>query len=240
MVQRRRRRSEAWRVWSAAPLVLALALGACESAFEPGPELGYEFSLPAETETVYRWTTGSTIRVHVTGGVGERGELLTDAFEEAARDWETALGEGQVRFQREATVEASDVVLRWSDVVSPVETDGCEPRVTGRATTTFCWTPDRRRVKAYLPRGGGSDLRIVGTPLEGVRMIVTVHSDEARELPRVRQLVAHELGHVLGIGRHSFDPADLMWGGTLDATRPTPADRATVRRLYETVPDVVL
>lgn len=216
-----------------APLAFALVAGACGDPFEPEVEVGYGFAYPGEADVVYRWPIGSTVRVHVAGGDSARAELLTDALVAAAADWEAAVGEGRVRIQAVPRVEEADVVLRWSDVEPPVDVSGCPPRVTGRATTTFCWTVDRRGIRAFPldPEAG--------TEASGVRMLVTVLAEEGRSAARVRQLVAHELGHVLGIGQHSPDPADLMWEGPLRAMRPSSADRATIQRLYETVPDVV-
>lgn len=250
MRRRRERRGGAWRLRAVAPLALALLAGACDRMLEPGVGAGYDFALPVGEAVVYRWPAGSTIGVYVAGGAGERGELLGDAFGDAARDWEAALSASQVQIRRASSLGEADVVLRWSDVEPPVDTTGCEPRVVGRAATTFCWTPDRRGIRVFpslddslvtTAQEGGPDepARWVGASSGGVRMVITVLAEEARGVERVRQLVAHELGHMLGIGRHSSDPEDLMWEGALQVSRPTVADRATVRRLYETIPDVV-
>jgi predicted Zn-dependent protease len=55
----------------------------------------------------------------------------------------------------------------------------------------------------------------------------------------VQRLVAHELGHVLGIGRHSEDPRDLMWRTDPSRSTPGPRDAATVLVLYHTVAGLV-
>lgn len=55
---------------------------------------------------------------------------------------------------------------------------------------------------------------------------------------KVAQVTAHEMGHALGILLHSFDPADLMWGGGLGPPvierYPwiTPADLNTLAYAY--------
>lgn len=237
-----------------------VVLAACGDALAPEAEVGYAFALPERGGVVYRWPVGATVGVYLAGGEGEREALLATAFEEAAADWEAAL-EGAVRIRAVERPEEAHVVLRWSDVVPPVETEECEPKVHGRAATTFCWTPGRTSLRPFPPRGvgadggggaaggmsgeAGSEARAgadgeAGADEGTVRMLVTVLAEEATGLARVRQLVAHELGHVLGIGHHSMDPADLMWEGGLRAVQPTVADRATVRRLYETAPDILI
>jgi len=236
-----RRRSEAAgrRRAGVAVLGLAVVAGACSSPVEPVDEGGsegaiaYDFTLPRADLTVYRWPSGSTVRLLVAGGGdAERARLLADALAGAIAEWESALGEGVVRFAVTDRVEAADVVVRWSDAPAPVDLRVCEPAVRGSAATTFCPAPDGRGLLRFPAVGGAGGE-------SAVRMVVTVLASEARGERRVRQLIAHELGHVLGIGRHSPDPSDLMWEGALTRVGPSPADLATVQRLYETEPDLV-
>lgn len=213
------------------PLLLAGTVGACSSPLSP-EEAGYDFTLPLESPVVYRWPTGAAVRVHAAPtGDPQRDRLLADAVHDAVADWQAVLGEGQVRLMVTGGVSEADVVVQWSDGEPPVSTAGCEPVLSGSATTTFCRAADGRGLEPFpLPgeSGGGT-----------VRMLVTVRASEATGPVRVRQLVAHELGHVLGIGRHSPDPDDLMWDGPLTRHTPSPTDAATVRRLYETAPDLL-
>ena len=138
---------------------------------------------------------------------------------------------GEYRLARAARPSEAHAVLAWSDVALPVVTGSCPPLLTGRAVTTFC-------------ADAGDPGRMATFPLlddevpSPVRMVVLVRASEAGDAERVRRLVAHELGHVIGIGAHSADPLDLMFGGTLETAVPSAADRATVRRLYRTDPDL--
>ncbi|HEY8485724.1 MAG TPA: hypothetical protein VIL13_14010 [Longimicrobiales bacterium] len=217
--------------WGGAALVALLA--ACDSPTVPGRAEAYEFALETTPPVVYRWPTGKTIRVLVEGGSdAARAELLRAAFEEGAAGWEEAVLYGEFRLAAVARAEEADVILAWSDAPLPVEVWGCPP-AGGRAVTTFCLTEDGTGFEPFplksAPAGG-----------EGrVRMLVTVSADEAGNAERVRRLVAHELGHVLGIGRHSPDPEDLMSGGLPVTAKPTDRDRGTVQILYHTRPDVV-
>lgn len=214
---------------------LAVLVAACETPAGPAARQPYDFTLPTSPALVYRWSEGATIRVFVAGGESRaRARILARALEAAAADWEAALEADVVRFAVVPSVDEADVVLRWSDVPAPVETAGCEPQLAGRATTTFCPTADGRALRRFPV----ADARAAeaGT----VRMVVTVLAGEAMREARVRQLVAHELGHVLGIGRHSPSPEDLMWEGALTSSAPSEADRASIELLYRSVPDIQL
>ena len=212
----------------------ALVLAACESPAEPNIIRGYDFTLPVSGDIVYRWPEGSTVRLYADpSGDPERAALLEEAVDYAIGDWSDALGDASVSLVRVEELRAADVVVRWSDVPPPVQADHCAPRVSGSAATTFCPNADLTGLERFpLPDATDPDE-------SSVRMLVTVLAEEAVGLGRVRQLVAHELGHVLGIGRHSPDPNDLMWDGPLGTDRPSAADRATIRRLYDTPPMLV-
>lgn len=213
-------------------------MAACDSAAglaEPEGAVGYPFALAMDEPVVYRWPVGSTIHVYVAGGeMPARAEMLADALAAAAAEWTSALGPAGVDIVETRRLEDADVVLRWSDAAPPVDTAACPPEVTGRAATTFCRTADGTALRTFplLPPFDPDD--------GAVRMLVTVLASEAGSLARVRQLVGHELGHVLGIGTHSPDPADLMWGGELSTIHLSEADRETIHRLYETTPDLLL
>ncbi|HWV56787.1 MAG TPA: hypothetical protein VNZ57_04890, partial [Longimicrobiales bacterium] len=126
------------------------------------------------------------------------------------------------------------VVIAWSDADLPIETAGCEPGAGGGAVTSFCLDPDDpTRLRAY-PIRSPSGL-VLGRP----RIVILIRATHADSPEMVARLVAHELGHALGIGRHSHDAKDLMWGGTLLTDSPTAADVATIRTLYRTPPDVM-
>lgn len=214
-------------------VALAGLLAGCDSPTIPGREVAYDFRFLTDPPAVLRWPTGSTIRVWVEGGPDPaRASALEAAFRAGAVAWAGAVLYGEYRFVEAPRVEEADVVLYWSDVVPPVLTEACPGELGGRALTWSCPSqtePGRLyRFPLRSPAGGRSD----------VRMLVRVLATEASDPARLRRLVLHELGHVLGIGQHSPSAGDVMWAGAA-ADRLSAADRATVQVLYHTPPDLV-
>jgi len=221
----RARRGPAW-------LALAL-LGACDSAaLAPRPSADvYEFRLPTQPPLVLRWPSGSTIRVYVAGGdVASEAAALAAAFEQGAAAWNRYALFGEYRLASTADLGQADVVLRWSGQASPVDLSQCQPAGT-RAVTTFCLGTGGADRLLVFPRAAGGASRVT--------MVVTILPSQLTIAGRVPLLVKHELGHVLGIARHSDEPLDLMYGGELTASLPSRRDQATVQVLYQMQPEVL-
>ena len=226
----------------------ALGSTACESPTVPPRIIAYQFALEGFAEpVVYRWPDGHTIRVHVLPSDDpELARLLDDAFAHTARVWNDAVLYGEYRIER-APLERADVVIAWANQTLPLDTEGCHPLPAGAAWTTFCRDlQDPALIHTYPLLEGEHEE-------DGVHMIVQLLSDQA-DAERVAALVAHEFGHVLGIGTHPCDFADafcerrrgdqrgaddsLMFEGIPDRLTPSPADRATIEVLYHTTPDL--
>jgi len=209
-----------------------LLLAACESAaLPPRPNADvYEFRLQTQPPRVLRWPSGSTIRVYVAGGADPaRAAALAAALAQGASAWNRQALFGEYRLAATTDVDNADVLLRWSGEASPVELAQCPPSGTA-AVTTFCLDAAQNRLRVF-PRPSGEPGR--------VRMVVTILPSELVIAGRVPLLVTHELGHVLGIARHSAEPRDLMYDGVLTTAEPSRRDRATVQVLYQMQPEVV-
>lgn len=213
-------------------LIAAIALlSACDSATVPERSLNevYEYRLSTPAPRVLRWPVGTTVRVWVAADADPaRTSLLENAFAQAADAWNSAALYGEVELQKTDDIGNADAVLLFSSTAPPVDLSSC-PRQGALAITTFCLDmqdQNRLAVLPLLPGGGGR-----------VRFLVTVAA-VVNDAEQVRRLVAHELGHVLGIARHSPRPTDLMYGNTLTTAVPSVADRATLQLLYHTRPDI--
>jgi hypothetical protein len=114
----------------------------------------------------------------------------------------------------------------------------CEPPGSGGGKTVFCATSPTADVLPLLAGGGGhvkvdvyvDPMRISDAVLAGAGLT------RADAFPI---LIAHELGHVLGIGSHSPDATDLMFG-LPTVRRPSARDEATLRFVLAQQPDILL
>ncbi|CAN5892579.1 hypothetical protein BH23GEM9_BH23GEM9_02260 [soil metagenome] len=219
---------------AAACAALLSPLASCDAPTMPGHGLSdvYDFRLLTEPRLVLRWPTGTTVRVYVAGGSGERASLLEAATDEGARVWNEEALYGEYLLVRTGDITEADAVIRWSDDLPPVDTEACQPLIV-RAVTTFCLTdpdPARARLQVFplLPPHQAAQ--------SNVRMLVTILGTQSLQPERVHRLVAHELGHVLGIGQHSLDARDLMYGGEPGRADPSQRDAATMRVMYHTRP----
>jgi hypothetical protein len=213
-------------------LIAAIALlSACDSATVPERSLNevYEYRLSTPAPRVLRWPVGTTVRVWVAADADPaRTSLLENAFAQAADAWNSAALYGEVELQKTDDIVNADAVLLFSSTPPPVDLSNC-PRQGALAITTFCLDMQDQNRLAVLPLLSGGGGR--------VRFLVTVAA-VVNDAEQVRRLVAHELGHVLGIARHSPRPTDLMYGNTLTTAVPSVADRATLQLLYHTRPDI--
>ena len=236
--------------------VALLGTTACETPTVPRRDTAYNFVFGGfGVPIIYRWEDGARIGVYVVPTSDPaRAGLLEDAFAQAARAWNDAVLFGEFELVR-TDLEEADVILAWANETLPVNTSGCPPAPGGLAWTTFCLD------SAFTPAeiaGSSQPVRAVyGYPLtegehagDGVHMIVQVLYNASNTEP-VAGLVAHEFGHVLGIGRHPCDYADgscdlgygafesLMYIGLPQRPTPARADRETVELLYRTRPHLV-
>jgi predicted Zn-dependent protease len=196
----------------------------------------YDFRLQSDTFHVFHWPAGKNIKVYINAPADAAlAATLTGAFEHGAEQWNAYAMYGEYRLTRTTSIEDADVLLTMSNDVSPVNTDGCPPILTS-GSTTFC-----------LQDPTAATLHLAGYPLappadtsaRNVKMLVTILTSQAGVAGRINILVAHELGHVLGIGRHSPDPGDLMAAGVPVRSTLSRRDIATVQVLYHTVPDIL-
>jgi predicted Zn-dependent protease len=212
-------------------------LSACDSPTVPAREDVYAFaSLPrfsGDRSVVIRWAAGTKVRVFVNGGDAARAAVLESAFDAGARMWENAILFGEFTLTRVSDIRNADVVLTWADVALPLDVSNC-PVVFGNAATTFCLTADLLHL---IPFPFTSAVQGAAPSDSHVKMLVTVIGSTSSNPARANMLVAHELGHVLGIAQHSPNPQDLMFA-TVNVSTASHADVSTIQVLYHTVPDV--
>jgi hypothetical protein len=192
----------------------------------------YDFRLFIDNDSVVlRWPNASRIRVFLNPATNpDLDPLLRDAFRVGSTAWENATLYSDYAFAQVGVPEAADVIITWSGAPLPVETAQCPPG-GGFAFTTFCVSPERNRLVPFPLRESAMPSR--------VRFLVTIRESSATNASRVRSLIAHELGHVLGIVQHSPNSQDLMFTDPVAREVPNTRDRVTVQLLYQTRPAII-
>ena len=215
------------------PVLAGLSLAGCDGPLVPPNTTAdiYDFRLPTAPPSVIRWPSGSRVRVHVVGAAGEREDFLSAGLASGAAEWNRHALYGEYEVVRASSLGTADVILRWSDELSPVDMTECAPQLAS-AVTTFCLSADDpSRLHAF-------PLVMDPQSPSSVRFVITLLGTQAGSSDAVSRLVLHELGHVLGIGRHSPDAGDLMAAGVPTRHSLSSADVATIQILYHTRPDI--
>ncbi|MGH7460627.1 MAG: matrixin family metalloprotease [Longimicrobiales bacterium] len=194
----------------------------------------YDFRLVIGGDSlVLRWPNASRIRVYLNPATNpDLDPLLSESFRVGSTAWENAALYGDYQFAHVGAPEQADVIITWSGAVLPVETGQCpQGYEESFAFTTFCVTPERDRLVPFPLSDSDMASR--------VRFLVTIRESSATNATRVRSLVVHELGHVLGIVRHSPNSQDLMFADPSTRQLPNTRDRVTVQVLYQTTPAII-
>jgi predicted Zn-dependent protease len=215
-------------------ILLPIFAAACDSPTVPQRLLtevyDYRLEISPQQLAVMRWPIGTTVRVYVEPHPdAAHTAALESALENAVEVWNDAALYREVQLEGTEQLEEADAVLVYSSVLQPVDAANC-PAGGSLAYTTFCRDADDLSRLAVFPirnSGGGK-----------VKFLVTVRTQATLDVESVRRLVAHELGHVLGIAQHSKRPTDLMYPGPITRAEPSPADRATLQVLYHTRADI--
>jgi predicted Zn-dependent protease len=180
------------------------------------------------TQFLYSWTAAHEIRIYVDRNQEPEGVDLDAAVRAGIAAWEKTGWLGEVRMRVVANFADADVIFHHSRAPRIVSSDQCEPFDFGAGGYTFfCITADSQPVR--LEFGDG-------TPGH-VKMDVAINVGALDTASFFPALVAHELGHVLDIGAHSQNPADLM-NGRPRTFAPSANDASTLRYVLSRRPDV--
>lgn len=203
-----------------------LAAAGCDAPTVPGEAPAYDpTSLTAGV--LFSWPPGRTVSVYVHAGLVTSEPVLAGAVDRALSSWQDATRYGELRLVRVGDVRAADVVVRWAGVAPLVDEAACGGAIgDGAGFTLFCAAGDTART---LPLLSGAASR--------VKVAVVVTSPATGEA--LDALVAHELGHALGVTGHSAEPGDVMHPSP-SVARPSARDARTLRYVLHQPVDVRL
>jgi len=151
----------------------------------------------------YHWRPGHNIAIYVDRSDEPSGIDLTAAVKSGIAAWTNIARLGDVQMHVVTDVHDADVIFHHYLSTPLVQSDVCPLFSTGAGgQTQFCVTEDSVAVPLEFTDGHASH----------VKMDVTINSFQLDTVSFFPALVVHEMGHVLGIGSHSFNPSDLMFG----------------------------
>jgi hypothetical protein len=202
-------------------LSVALLLLACSEPTIPTRPLSYNFAdtviaFPDTIVTVFRW---SPDRLPVQVFADSRG-YLRSAVQAGIAAWEAQFLYGEFRGALANDSANADVVVVWTGAVPPDATpDDTSTAFACDGVTIF-------------PAADATDSL---TDAIQVQIDLVGSFQPAVVAGCVYRTVIHELGHTLGLLRHSTFPTNILYAPPRVA-RPNDGDRRTVEVLYHTRP----
>lgn len=205
----------------AAALAIAMIwlLSACESPTFSRPNFAYD-PTGLTNGQLYRWPSGSTVRVWVVRPTAD-GPDLRQAVQRAIPAWNALPQFAEYRLEEAISLEDAHVVVFDRSTPLPVlPAASCPFDPRGSSGYTYFCPLDGRA--ARLPTTSGINSRL--------SVVVRLDIGRTANQSALDAIVAHELGHALGIGGHSTETQDVMFGAPRVAT-PSARDVMTMRYL---------
>ena len=208
-------------------VMMSMLLVACDSPTVVRPEFAYD-PTSLTGGLLYRWTTGARVRVFVEP-MAAAGVDLAAAVQRATIAWNAVPQAREFTLEVVANRDAADVIVYDRSIPQPVVTGSCPFNPSGAAGYTY-----------FCPLNGRAErLRPVGSTVLTTAIVIRVDMTTTAAQAALDALVAHELGHAVGIGGHSPETSDVMY--TRPSVRsPSDRDRATLRNLLGRAADITL
>ena len=213
--------------WLAAP-ILAFGLASCDAPTIPEETFAYDPRLPGGL--VLHWPTGSTISVFSDPTGWPSSIDHRAAIREAFAQWNAVTYYRDYSLRLVDDPARADVIVHHYEAPLLVDVSECIYPGVGASGMTFSCPDESLDSLQVLPL-------LVGGPGR-VKMDVRIGEPAIVTQAGFQPYITHEIGHVLGIGSHSGNPADLLYVGDLTATAPTERDARSLRWLLRQPVDV--
>ena len=228
------RRKQYVRHVSFAFALLALLTAACESPTAMRATFAYD-PTTLSRGLLYRWANGSKIAVWVEASVSPEGPGLLSlvlAVREGITTWNRVPLFAEYTLVQAASIGEADIVVYDRATPLPVMPGTCTFDAQSAAGYTY-----------FCPGGSSSATAQRLTLVSGVagRTTVVIRVDRGRVADQTgyTNLVVHEFGHALGIGAHSNQSTDVMFGAPLVGA-PSKRDMQTLRYVLGQRADLTL
>ena len=207
------------------------AIAACETPTAARPSAAYS-PTTLTGGLLYRWTSGTTIHVWVVPSAPLSPFDLGIATRQGMVEWNHVPQFGEFTFTSAERIEDADLIVYDREQPIPVQVGACpfDPR-SSAGYTYFCPAAGEPLRAERLP--------LVANPSHSVSVVIRVDFGRVTSQGGLNAVMAHELGHALGIGGHSDQALDLMFG-LPTVTTPSARDGATLRFLLGQSPQLIL
>jgi predicted Zn-dependent protease len=205
----------------------SLLLLGCESPTVIRPDFAYN---PTDLTggQLYRWSTGARVRVFVEP-MGAGSVDLASAVQRAVSAWNAVPQAREFTLDVVTNRDVADVIVYDRSLPQPVITGSCPFNPSGAAGYTY-----------FCPINGRAErLRPLASTVLTTAIVIRVDMTTTATQAALDALVAHEVGHAVGIGGHSPQSTDVMYTRPTVRT-PTDRDRNTLRNVLGRAADITL
>jgi len=226
-----RRRTANWNKPWAFAIACALSLSACEAPTATRPAFAYDPTTLSRGQ-LYRWQSGRQIRVWTEVVSGPATVDLSLAVRQSMATWNALPLFGEFELVGASSLADADIIVYDRATPLPITATNCsyDPKASA-GYTYFCPTSVTPATAERLALTSGVAGRVT--------VVIRVDRGRVTDQAGYLALVAHEFGHALGIGGHSDEVRDLMFG-LPTVTAPTSRDVQTLRYLLGRRPDITL
>ncbi len=212
----------AWRV-----IIAILLTAACDNPTAVRPDFAYN---PTDLTNgqLYRWSIGARVRLFVEP-MGAGGVDLASAVQRAVSAWNAVPQGREFTLDVVTNRDLADVIVYDRSIPQPVVTGSCPFNPSGAAGYTY-----------FCPVNGRAErLRPLASTVLTTALVIRVDMTTTATQAALDALVAHEVGHAVGIGGHSPQTTDVMYTRPTVRT-PTDRDRNTLRNVLGRAADITL